>query len=193
MNASQDCTKQTTYVTATQVPLLPETAGWGEGYHMPRPQKFLVQIRLSDADRRRIKSFAAKQGLTLQDAVVVAFDAWAEKLRAQPRSQRPATPAPPQLAARIPSQPSPSTPLRQWVQRALQLDWTKCPEVELLGDDVHQLWVLRATDAPLAEVLRAVADRIPAPEIAEIFDLELTHLAQVLEFARAVEFSDALN
>ena len=57
---------------------------------MPKPEKFLVQIRLSDADRRRIKSLAAKQGLTLQDAVVEAFNAWAEKLRTQPHALRPA-------------------------------------------------------------------------------------------------------
>lgn len=47
----------------------------------------MIQICLTDSDRRRIKSLAAKQGLTLQDAVVEAFDAWAEKLRSGGPSQ----------------------------------------------------------------------------------------------------------
>ena len=56
---------------------------------MPKPEKFLTQIRLSDADRRRVKSLAAKQGLTLQDAVVEAFAAWAEKLRTPAKTPPP--------------------------------------------------------------------------------------------------------
>ena len=160
---------------------------------MPKSEKILLQVRLSAADRRRIKSLAAKQGLSLQQAVVEAFAAWSEKLRAPSRDQRPAQAGQPKALAHPASWRAPLSPMRRWVQRALQLDWTKCPEVELLEDGVHQLWVLRATDAPLTEVLRAVADAIPPSEIAEVFDLEPSHLAKVIEFATAAGFSDALN
>lgn len=155
---------------------------------MPKPEKFLIQIRLSDADRRRIKSLAAKQGLPLQKAVVEAFNAWAEKLR---------TPAPNRGRTKStlpnPSDPPISGPSWEWLKRAIQLDWTQCPEVELLEDGVHQVWVLRETDAPLSQVLRAVADGLPLSEITEIFELELPQLTKVLDFAGAAQVSNALN
>jgi hypothetical protein len=153
---------------------------------MPKAERILLQVRLSATDRQRIKSLAARQGLSLQDAVVEAFDAWAEKLRASRRAPGPTSALHPNLK----SGPSPG---REWVKRALQLDWTKCPEVELVGDGAHELWLLRATDAPLTEVLRAVADGIPVPDVAETFDLDPPHLAKVLEFAGAAHLFNALN
>ena len=106
--------------------------GWGGGEVMPKAEKFLLQVRLSDAHRRRIKSLAAKQGLTLQQAVVEAFDAWAEKLRRPAHDRRPARPAQPASPAQLPAGLSPASPAREWVELALQLDWAQCPEVELL-------------------------------------------------------------
>jgi hypothetical protein len=147
---------------------------------MPKPEKRPIQIRLSDADRRRIKSLAAKQGLTLQDAVVEAFAAWTEKLRTPARASQAKPFGPPELE---------HSPERSWgwLTRAVQLDWTKCPQVELLEDGTNQLWVLRDSDAPLSEVLGAVADGNPVPEVAEIFDLELPRLEKVLEFANVAQ------
>jgi uncharacterized protein (DUF1778 family) len=43
----------------------------------------LLQVRLSENEKRNIKMMAAGQGLTLRQAVLAAFTAWAEKLRAQ--------------------------------------------------------------------------------------------------------------
>ena len=43
----------------------------------------LLQVRLSENEKRNIKMMAAGQGLTLRDATLAAFTAWAEKLRAQ--------------------------------------------------------------------------------------------------------------
>ena len=59
------------------------------------------------------------------------------------------------------------------------------PEVELLEDErPHRLWALRGADAPLNEALRAAADGLPLPSIAQVFDLELPQLEKVIEFAR---------
>jgi hypothetical protein len=41
----------------------------------------LLAVRLPEAERRRIKSLAASQGLTLQEAVHQAMEAWASKLQ----------------------------------------------------------------------------------------------------------------
>src|SRR3974390_1664470 len=108
---------------------------------MPKPEKFLIQIRLSDADRRRIKSLAAKQGLTLQDAVVEAFAAWSEKLRTPAKALQPKPTARPDFG-HLPSSLPPD-----WLKQARQLDWTKCPEVELVSDGENRYWMLRNSDA----------------------------------------------
>src|SRR5215469_10204995 len=95
---------------------------------MRKPEKYLIQIRLSDRDRRRIKSLAAKQGLTLQDAVVEAFAAWSEKLRTPAKAPQPKPLAPPEFGNLSASLPP------DWLKQARQLDWAKCPEVELVSD-----------------------------------------------------------
>lgn len=157
---------------------------------MPKAERILLQVRLSAADKRRIKSLASKQGLTLQKAVVEAFNAWAKELRTQgpDRSQTKTTlPNPP----RPPNTESPAS--WEWLKQANQLDWTQCPEVELLEDGVHQVLVLKDTDAPLSQVLRAVADGLPPYEVVEIFDLEIPQLMKVLDFAGAPPVSNALN
>ena len=47
-----------------------------------QPTKLLA-VRVPEAERRRIKSLAAIQGLTLQEAVHQAMEAWALKLQAE--------------------------------------------------------------------------------------------------------------
>jgi hypothetical protein len=49
----------------------------------PQPEKNLLQVRLSQNEKRNIKMMAVGQGLTLREATLAAFTAWAEKLRAQ--------------------------------------------------------------------------------------------------------------
>jgi hypothetical protein len=119
--------------------------------------------------------------------VIEAFDAWAEKLRAPRPSRSPANSSFPDPSAPPVSELSSSW---DWLARAVQLDWSKCPEVELLEDGVREVWLLRETDAPLFQVLRAVADGIPLSKIAEVFDLELPHLTTVIEFAAPRPFSE---
>ena len=155
---------------------------------MPKPERYLLQLRLTDGERRRIKSLAAKQGLTLQKAVVEAFAAWAEKLRNGRHAGTPKPKASPVDESRQPGRPSWS-----WLTQAIKLDWSKCPEVELLSDGTHELWILRESEAPLSEVLGALADGIPASEVAEIFELDLLRLAKVMEFAATPQDSDALH
>lgn len=43
----------------------------------------LLQVRLSQNEKRNIKMMAAGQGMTLREATLAAFTAWAEKLRVQ--------------------------------------------------------------------------------------------------------------
>jgi len=43
----------------------------------------LFAVRLSEAEKRRIKTLAASQGLTLREAVVQAFEAWAAQLQSR--------------------------------------------------------------------------------------------------------------
>ena len=49
----------------------------------PQTATNLLQVRLSDNEKRNIKMMAVGQGLTLREAPLAAFTAWAEKLRAQ--------------------------------------------------------------------------------------------------------------
>ncbi|HVM93898.1 MAG TPA: hypothetical protein VMT67_13840 [Terriglobales bacterium] len=149
-------------------------------------EKFLIQIRLTAAQRTRIKSLAARQNMTIQKAVVEAFEAWAEKLRADRRNPRETGSCIPEQSATQPLSPA-------LLKQARKLDWTKCPEVELLDDGENHLWMLRDSEAPLNVVLRAAADGIPMTEIAEAFELELPRLARVLEFAATAQEADALN
>ena len=49
----------------------------------PTTERNLLQVRLSENEKRNIKMMAVGQGLTLRGATLAAFTAWAEKLRAQ--------------------------------------------------------------------------------------------------------------
>jgi hypothetical protein len=55
---------------------------------MPETARNLLQVRLSENEKRNIKTMAASQGLTMREAVLAAFTAWAEKLRAQAAAAR---------------------------------------------------------------------------------------------------------
>jgi hypothetical protein len=157
---------------------------------MSKSERCLLQVRISPSQKGRIKSLAARQHITIEKAVIEAFDAWAEKLRAPRPDSRPT-----QSVFTTPSAP-PISELSgswEWLKQAVHLDWTECPEVELLEDGVHQLWVLRDTDAPLFQVLRAAADGLPLTEVAEIFAVELPQLERLLEFAATPQESGALN
>jgi hypothetical protein len=148
---------------------------------MPKAERILLQVRLSLADKQRIKSLASKYGFTLEKAVPEAFAAWAEKMRHQPQVARRARAAQPAVA------PLPPAPPPAWLDHALKLDWTKCPEVELVDDGESRLWMICASEAPLKPTLRAVAEGIPLAEISEVLEVELPRLQKVLEFAGAFQ------
>jgi len=142
---------------------------------MPKTERSLFQVRLSDPEKRRIRLLAVSQGLTLSQAILAAFAAWEEKLQAK-------SPVVPQTQAAGPEEGGASP---AWLQRAAKLDWTKCPEVEVMQAKDRRLWVLRGTLAPLAEVLQSVADGNPVEEIAEVYEVQLDKLKKVAEFAGA--------
>ena len=50
----------------------------------------LFAVRLSEAEKRRIKTLAASQGLTLREAVVEAFAAWEAQLQSGAHTPDPA-------------------------------------------------------------------------------------------------------
>jgi len=54
----------------------------------PETADNLLQVRLTDNEKRNIKMMAAGQGMTLRQATLAAFAAWAEKLRAQAAAAR---------------------------------------------------------------------------------------------------------
>jgi len=58
------------------------------GARAPKTERNLLQVRLSVNEKRNIKMMAAGQGMTLREAVLAAFTAWAEKLRAQAAAAR---------------------------------------------------------------------------------------------------------
>jgi hypothetical protein len=156
---------------------------------MLNSQKNLFQVRLSEQERRFIRSLAAGQGMTHQQAVVAAFTAWAEKLKATAPSSATPPAYPIQTQLREPNAPPENYPARppsaNWLQKAAKLDWTKCPAVEILQGKDRRLWVLRGTLAPLKEVLQVMAEGHPVDEVAEAFGVELPQLTDVLKFAGA--------
>ena len=54
----------------------------------PATERTLLQVRLSENEKRQIKTMAASQGLTLREAVLAAFTAWSQQLRAATAAAR---------------------------------------------------------------------------------------------------------
>jgi len=55
---------------------------------MPIDRTYLLQVRITEEEKRRIKTLAASQGMTVQKAVVEAFAAWAKELKAGAKQSR---------------------------------------------------------------------------------------------------------
>jgi len=79
--------------------------------------------------------------------------------------------------------PNLGAPPVAWLRGAAQLDWSKCPAAQRVQGKTGNVWVVRGTRAPLAEVLESVADGQPFLEIAQTFELTLQQLIAVLQFA----------
>jgi predicted DNA-binding protein/uncharacterized protein (DUF433 family) len=175
---------------------------------MPASETKLLSVRLPEAEKRRIKILAASEGLTIAQAIHEAFDAWVAHLQSRKRapeargtsaagdSEKPSAPsraATPKHDQRPAHGTPSSTPgggpihnlgvtSRAWLSRAAQLDWSKCLAVESAQGRSGKIWVVRGTDAPLAEVLHAVAEGHPLLEIAEVCEITLQQLIAVLQF-----------
>src|SRR5271166_1633904 len=48
--------------------------------HMPKPEIRPIFVRLTEAERRRIRTLAVSQGLTMREAILQAFETWASQL-----------------------------------------------------------------------------------------------------------------
>jgi hypothetical protein len=46
-------------------------------------------VRLTEAERRRIKTLAASQGLTMREAIIQAFEVWASQIQSGGLTARP--------------------------------------------------------------------------------------------------------
>ena len=47
---------------------------------MPKREMKPIFVRLTEAERRRIRTLAVSQGLTMREAILQAFEAWASQL-----------------------------------------------------------------------------------------------------------------
>lgn len=151
---------------------------------MPQSETKLFQVRLTDAEKRGIKSLAAREGLTLRQAILTAFEAWEEKLQSRglPADRRPTQEAPSVTpgGGHVPDQEDTS---RAWLRRATGLDWSKCPAARRLHGKTGSVWVARGTRVPVDAVLSAVAEGESFLEIAEVFKISLQQLIAILQFA----------
>jgi|SRR5271165_5382895 len=170
---------------------------------MPASETKLLSVRLPEAEKRRIKTLAVSQGLTLRQAALQAFQAWELQLQAargtrasadvqkpgQPKraavprqEQRPASTKPSSAPGGGPT-PNLRATSRAWLRGAAQSDWSKCPAAQSIAGKTGNVWVVRGTRAPLAQVLQSVADGYPLLEIAEVFEITLQQLIAALQFA----------
>ncbi len=176
---------------------------------MPANRTNLLQVQLTAAEKRHIKTLAVSQGLTLRQATLHAFQTWELQLRRPTPSPNPARDTRTGADAPMAGQPKPGarrqdrrqsegaassasggTPIPElgtasmaWFRRAAQLDWSKCAAAQSVQGKTGKVWMVRGTDAPLAEVLQSVADGHPFLEIAEVFEITLQQLIAVLQFA----------
>ena len=169
-------------------------------------------VRLSQADKRRIKGLAATQGLTLRRAILQAFDAWAEKLQSEgvaPLGPGPSARAdagfgkpgrPNRTGKREPDQrrteagPSatsgggqaanPQAAPVQWLRRAAQVDWSKCPAAESVPGQPG-VWVVRGTRVHLDAIFDALDHGQPPEEVLEASGLTREQFLAVLQFVAA--------
>ena len=176
---------------------------------MPASETKLLSVRLPEAEKRRIKIMAASQGVTIRQAIHEAFDAWALQLQSRAptpdaargapagadsdglRPNQPATPrqdrrpaeAKPSSAPGGGQTPNADAPSVDWLLQAGRLDWSKCAAAQSVPGEGGNIWVVRGTRAPLANIFKSVAEGYPFMEIQEVFGLTLQQLMAILQFA----------
>jgi hypothetical protein len=165
-----------------------------------------IFVRLTEAERRRIKTLAASQGLTMREAIVQAFEAWASQLQSgavlagpKPTRRRQAERASagqrlPYPADLRPSEVGSSQAAtgsipglealgENALRHAAQLDWSKCPAAECVQTKSGEVWVAGGTLEPLVHIFEAVAGGNPLAEIIDVYGLTLQQLMTLLRFA----------
>ena len=161
---------------------------------------------------RRIKSLAALRGVSLQEAVYQALEAWASQ--PQPGDTRTLDKQPGPLAGsdlekpRPPSRAARAKPNRrrraagepsltpggsqphnlegaalEWFRRAGTLDWSKCSAVQRVLAEIGNVWVVRGTGVPVAAIFRRFAEGQRFGEIAQGLGLTEEQLKPILQFA----------
>jgi uncharacterized protein (DUF433 family) len=170
-----------------------------------------LSIRIPELELRRIKSLAALRGVTLEQAVRRALEAWAsqpEKEAASPHAASPGSlrgdPAEkPERQARAAKR----APARRrdanarpaakpghgqskelhgaalaWLTQAGTLDWSKCSAVESVPTKIGNVWTVRGTRVPVAAIFRRIAEGQEFGEIASASGLTQEQLKAVLQF-----------
>jgi uncharacterized protein (DUF433 family) len=171
-----------------------------------------LSVRLPAAERRRVKSLAVSLGLSLQDLVHQALEAWV--LQHDPQMGRRHNPQPGALGgadvdkpARRNDEGKPTRRSRKagdrprpggtgaqardlgadawaWLRGAPRLDWSQCPAVEIASTKAGRVWVFRGTHIPLPAVLRDFMDGHPMEKILARYDgLTRDMLKSALQFA----------
>ena len=170
-----------------------------------------LSIRIPELELRRIKSLAALRGVTLEQAVRRALEAWAsqpEKEAASPHAAQPASLAgvptekperQARAAKRTPARRGdadalPAKPGRgqsqdldgaalEWFRKAGTLDWSKCAAVEGVPTKDGIVRVVRGTRVPVSAIFRSFAEGQEFGEIAGALRLTHEQLKAVFQFA----------
>ena len=138
----------------------------------------VLQVAMPEGGMRHIKSLAAREGLTLREAIHEAFRTWEERLLTQAGPAGSPRGEPAESAAALPTPPN-----RGWLRGAAGLDWSKCPAAELLQGRNRSVWVVRGTLRSLEDVFDSVANGYPMKEIAETYEITVEQLTAIVLFA----------
>jgi hypothetical protein len=157
-----------------------------------------LSIRIPELELRRIKSLAALRGVTLQQAVRLALEAWASQPEKEVDAERPEqqgraakrTPARHQDANAGPSANSSRGQSQDldgaalaWFRKVGTLDWSKCSAVEGVPTKDGIVRVVRGTRVPVPAIFRSFAQGHELAEIARTLGLTHEQLKAVLQFA----------
>jgi uncharacterized protein DUF433 len=171
----------------------------------------VFSVRLPEAQRRRVKSLAASLGLSLQEAVHQALEAWVLQHDPQIGQRRDPQPAAPggvdvdkptrrndpgntaraSRQAGAPRSGGPSAQARDpgagawaWLRDAPRLDWSQCPAVEVATDKNGRFWAFRGTRVRFAAVLLDLMNGHPMEKVLARYDgLTVDMLKAALQFA----------
>jgi hypothetical protein len=164
----------------------------------PSQQVKKLSIRTPEHELRRIKSLAALRGVSLQQAVRLALEAWASQPEKEVDAEKPERQA--GAAKRAPArhrganaEPSANFSGGQpqdlggaalaWFRKVGSLDWSKCSAVEGVPTKDGIVRVVRGTRVPVPAIFSSFAQGREFAEIAGALGLTHEQLKAVLQFA----------